>query len=72
MGVIVVTAGDEDSVRSVAMQNGATAFFAKPFDNGIFLDAIRQAMASALISWFDTSASCEADSPDSVSPGKRR
>jgi FixJ family two-component response regulator len=46
-GVIVVTADDEDSVRSVAMQNGATAFFAKPFDNEIFLDAIRQAMASA-------------------------
>jgi FixJ family two-component response regulator len=53
MGVIVVTAGDEDSVRSVAMQNGATAFFAKPFDNKIFLDAIRQAMASALTSRFD-------------------
>ena len=44
-GVIVVTADDEDSVRSVAMQNGATAFFAKPFENGVFLDAVRQAMA---------------------------
>jgi FixJ family two-component response regulator len=43
--VIVVTADDEDSVRSVAMKNGATAFFAKPFDNDTFLDAIRQAMA---------------------------
>jgi two-component system response regulator HydG len=43
--VIVVTADDEDSVRSVAMQNGAIAFFAKPFDGDIFLDAIRQAMA---------------------------
>jgi DNA-binding NtrC family response regulator len=31
--VIIVTADDEDSVRSVAMQNGATAFFAKPFDD---------------------------------------
>jgi hypothetical protein len=26
------------------MQNGATAFFAKPFDDEIFLDAILQAM----------------------------
>ena len=43
--VIIVTADDEDSVRSAAMQNGATAFFAKPFENDIFLDAIRQAMA---------------------------
>jgi DNA-binding NarL/FixJ family response regulator len=43
--VIVVTADDEDSVRSAAIQNGATAFFAKPFENDIFLDAIRQAMA---------------------------
>jgi FixJ family two-component response regulator len=42
--VIIVTADDEDSVRSAAMQNGATAFFAKPFDNDIFLDAVRQAM----------------------------
>jgi FixJ family two-component response regulator len=45
--VIIVTADDEESVRSVAMQNGATAFFAKPFDNDTFLDAIRQAMALA-------------------------
>ena len=43
--VIIVTADDEESVRSVAMQNGATAFFAKPFDNDTFLDAIRQAVA---------------------------
>lgn len=43
--VIIVTADDEDSVRSAAMQNGATAFFAKPFEDDIFLDAIRQAMA---------------------------
>jgi FixJ family two-component response regulator len=45
--VIIVTADDEDSVRSVAIQNGATAFFAKPFDDEIFLDAILQAIASA-------------------------
>jgi FixJ family two-component response regulator len=43
--VIIVTADDEDSVRSAAMENGAAAFFAKPFENDIFLDAIRQAMA---------------------------
>jgi FixJ family two-component response regulator len=42
--VIIVTADDEESVRSAAMQNGATAFFAKPFESDIFLDAIRQAM----------------------------
>jgi FixJ family two-component response regulator len=45
--VIIVTADDEDSVRSVAIQNGAIAFFAKPFDDEIFLDAILQAIASA-------------------------
>jgi FixJ family two-component response regulator len=45
--VIVVTADDEDSVRSAAIQSGATAFFAKPFDDEIFLDAILQAIASA-------------------------
>ena len=43
--VIVVTADDEDSVRSVAMENGATAFFAKPFEDDTFLDAVQQAMA---------------------------
>jgi FixJ family two-component response regulator len=43
--VIIVTADDEESVRSAAMQNGATAFFAKPFESDIFLDAIRQAIA---------------------------
>ena len=45
--VIILTADDEDSVRSVAIQNGATAFFVKPFDDEIFLDAILQAIASA-------------------------
>jgi FixJ family two-component response regulator len=44
--VIIVTADDEESVRSAAIQNGATAFFAKPFENDIFLEAIKQAMAS--------------------------
>jgi FixJ family two-component response regulator len=44
--VIVVSADDEDSVRSVALQNGATAFFAKPFGDDTFLEAIEQAMAS--------------------------
>jgi FixJ family two-component response regulator len=43
--VVVVTADDEDSVRSEAMQNGATAFFAKPFEDDIFLNAIQRAMA---------------------------
>jgi FixJ family two-component response regulator len=44
--VIVFTADGEDSVRSSAMQNGATAFFAKPFEDDIFLDAIHEAMAA--------------------------
>lgn len=43
--VIIVTADDEESVRSAAKQNGAIAFFAKPFENDIFLDAIQRAMA---------------------------
>jgi FixJ family two-component response regulator len=43
--VIIVTADDEESVRSAAMRNGAIAFFAKPFENNIFLDAIQRAMA---------------------------
>lgn len=43
--VIIVTADDEESVRSAAIQNGAIAFFAKPFENDIFLDAIQWAMA---------------------------
>ena len=43
--VIIVTADDEESVRSAAKQNGAIAFFAKPFENDIFLDAIKRAMA---------------------------
>ena len=43
--VIIVTADDEESVRSAAKQNGAIAFFAKPFENDTFLDAIQRAMA---------------------------
>src|SRR5260370_30983555 len=43
--VIVVTADDEDSVRSLAMQNAATAFFAKPFEADTFLYPTRQAIA---------------------------
>jgi FixJ family two-component response regulator len=43
--VIVITADDEASVQSVAMENGATAFFAKPFEDYVFLEAVRQAMA---------------------------
>ena len=43
--VIIVTADDEESVRSAAIQNGAIAFFAKPFEIDIFLDAIQRAIA---------------------------
>ena len=54
--VIVVTADDEDSVRNAAIQDGATAFFAKPFDDEIFLDAVHHAIESAADSCLDASA----------------
>ena len=42
--VIIITATDEDSVRSAAIQGGAIAFFVKPFDDEAFLAAVHQAM----------------------------
>jgi FixJ family two-component response regulator len=43
--VIFVTADDEESTRSAAIQNGVTAFLSKPFEDDIFLEAIEQALA---------------------------
>jgi FixJ family two-component response regulator len=43
--VIIITANDDASVRNAAIQGGAIAFFAKPFDDEIFLAAVHQAMA---------------------------
>ena len=44
--VIISTANDHDSVRNAAIQAGAIAYFVKPFDDGAFLAAVHQAMAS--------------------------
>jgi DNA-binding NarL/FixJ family response regulator len=44
--VIISTADDHDSVRSAAMQAGAIAYFVKPFDEDVFLVAVRQALTS--------------------------
>ena len=45
--VVIITANEDDLVRNQAMQGGTVAFFVKPFDNGEFLAAVYQAMASA-------------------------
>ena len=44
--VIINTANDDDSVRNAAIQAGAIAYFVKPFDDGAFLAAVHQAVAS--------------------------
>jgi FixJ family two-component response regulator len=45
--VIIITANDDDSARSQAMQGGTVALFIKPFADDEFLAAVHQAMASA-------------------------
>jgi FixJ family two-component response regulator len=44
--VIISTADDHHSLRSAAIQAGAIAYFVKPFDEDVFLVAVRQALAS--------------------------
>ena len=44
--VIISTANDHDSVPNAAIQAGAIADFVKPFDDGAFLAAVHQAVAS--------------------------
>lgn len=44
--VIISTADDHDSLRSAAIQAGAIAYFVKPFDEDVFLVAVRRALAS--------------------------
>jgi FixJ family two-component response regulator len=44
--VIISTADDHDSVRSAAIHAGAIAYFVKPFDEDVFLGAVRRALAS--------------------------
>jgi FixJ family two-component response regulator len=43
--VIMFTGKDDPSIRSNALTGGATAFFAKPFDDEEFLTAVRFALA---------------------------
>jgi FixJ family two-component response regulator len=43
--VIISTADDHDSVRSAAIHAGAIAYFVKPFDEDVFLVAVRRALA---------------------------
>jgi two-component system, LuxR family, response regulator FixJ len=45
--VIIFTGHDDPLVRSTALNAGASAFFAKPFDDEELLTAIRLALASA-------------------------
>jgi FixJ family two-component response regulator len=44
---IIFTGRDDASVRSAALNAGASAFFTKPFDDKEFLTAVRSALASA-------------------------
>jgi two-component system response regulator HydG len=42
--VIIITANSEDSVRSAALERGASAFFVKPFEDEAFLRAVELAL----------------------------
>jgi FixJ family two-component response regulator len=44
--VIISTADDHDSVRNAAIEDGAAAYFIKPFDDDAFLAAVRLTVAS--------------------------
>lgn len=44
--VIVLTSKDDPSVRSTAMEEGASAFFLKPVDDDAFLAGIESAFSS--------------------------
>lgn len=44
--VIIFTGKEDQRVRSAALNAGASAFFAKPFDNQEFLTAVRTALAA--------------------------
>ena len=45
--VIMMTGRDAPAMRSVALAQGATAFFAKPFADEALLEAIRQALGAS-------------------------
>ena len=42
--VIVITAREEPAIRDAALAGGAFAFLLKPFDDTVFLAAVRQAL----------------------------
>jgi FixJ family two-component response regulator len=44
--VIIFTGKEDPRVRSTALNEGASAFFTKPFDNEEFLTAVRMALAA--------------------------
>jgi len=45
--VILITAHDDDEVRTRALRNGAVAFLVKPFDGGDLLDYVERATSDA-------------------------
>lgn len=45
--VIILTGENDSAHRDAAMEGGACAFFLKPFEAESFLQAVREAMASA-------------------------
>lgn len=45
--VIVMTGRDDPGIRAAALEGGAVAFLAKPFDDETFLAAVRRALDQA-------------------------
>jgi two-component system NtrC family response regulator len=43
--VIIITGRDDPAAKLAALQLGVVAFFAKPFDDDQFLNAVRGALA---------------------------
>jgi FixJ family two-component response regulator len=45
--VILITARETPAIRAAALEGGAFAFLAKPFDDEVFLSLVGQALRSA-------------------------
>jgi FixJ family two-component response regulator len=45
--VIIITARDNPGANRVAFAQGAVAFFAKPFDDAVFLEAVLRALPAS-------------------------
>jgi two-component system C4-dicarboxylate transport response regulator DctD len=45
--VIVMTGRDTTAIRAAALEGGAFAFLAKPFDDEVFLSLVARALRSA-------------------------